>query len=440
MTRANLTRATEARLQALLSSLDDLVFELDREGIYHGVWTTDEALLTAPRESLIGRSIRDQIGAELSQRLITVINQVLDTGSPEIFEYTLDVKAGVRWFEGRVAPIASEIGRPDTVCLLVRDVTLQKMAEQEIAKNLAREQLLSRLSEALPVGLFQIDTTRRIIFANDRLHAIAEHRPAATIGSEMSAVVPEDRPILEAAISAVLADQPVDDIEIRLHTPARRGAPASDRVCLLSLRALTDAAGVVSGAVGCLSDVTERALLRHELEVRASIDQLTKCLNRGAALDLLARATSTSTDSGQGIALVFIDLDHFKAVNDQYGHAAGDRLLVAAADRLRGVVRNGDDIGRLGGDEFLVICPRVDSAEQAERIAERIGAALLGSVDLGEARVDLQASLGIAWTNEALDPDAFIAHADAAMYESKRKGRYGVSVVIPATSEAKGSA
>ena len=252
--------------------------------------------------------------------------------------------------------------------------------------------------------------------------------PAATIEAQISTVVAEDRPLLDAALAAVLADHPVDDIEIRLCLPTV-DAPLDahvQRMCLLGLRALTDGSGVVSGAVGCLSDVTDSAQLRRELEARASVDDLTSCLNRAATLELVARTMAAPEVSGEGNAVVFIDLDRFKLVNDRFGHAVGDSLLVAAADRLRLAVRDCDHIGRLGGDEFLVICPGVRSSAQAVQIAERIAAAITDTVDVGPGAVELRASLGVAWTTEALDADTLIAQADSAMYESKRTGRTGV--------------
>ena len=91
----------------------------------------------------------------------------------------------------------------------------------------------------------------------------------------------------------------------------------------------------MAGAVGCLSDVTERVQLRRELEVRASLDELTACLNRESSLALLERTTAASKEPGEGNALIYIDLDDFKSVNDHHGHAAGDRLLAEVAERLR---------------------------------------------------------------------------------------------------------
>ena len=159
---------------------------------------------------------------------------------------------------------------------------------------------------------------------------------------------------------------------------------------------LTDAAGVVTGAVGWLSDVTDRAQLHRELEVRASVDKLTSCLNREASLKLVEQMTAAPKAPGEGNALIFIDLDRFKSVNDRFGHGAGDRLLAAAGDRLRGTARKGDAVGRVGGDEFIVICPRVESSAQAVKIAERIAAATTATVDVGTGVAELRTRVGVA--------------------------------------------
>ena len=290
-------------------------------------------------------------------------------------------------------------------------VTVEQVGVEEELR--ARKQLLSRLSDALPVGLVQIDARRTITFTNDQLHAIVGAPPAATIDALLAGVVADDQPLLDAALTAVLADQSVDDVELRLEAPARR-------VCLLSLRALTDGYGNVSGAIGCISDVTDRVNLRRELEIRASIDRLTSCLNRAASIELLDITLARHDGNGPGTAVVYIDLDQFKPINDFLGHAVGDRLLVTAAERLRAAVRGVDRVGRLGGDEFLVICPGVESAARALEIGERLAGVLDVEVDIGPDVVRLKASVGVAWTVEVIDADSLIAQADLAMYTSKR--------------------
>ncbi len=138
-----------ARLQALLSSLDDLVFELDGNGTYLGIWTGDDALLVAPRHELSGRTLREVIGGEVGAGLTRIIGRVLQTGTTELWEYCLEVPAGNRWFQSRVAPIVAAEGRSGTVCLLVRDITTQKAAEEEISRGMERLELIHEADRAI---------------------------------------------------------------------------------------------------------------------------------------------------------------------------------------------------------------------------------------------------------------------------------------------------
>jgi diguanylate cyclase (GGDEF)-like protein/PAS domain S-box-containing protein len=319
----------------------------------------------------------------------------------------------------------------------MREVSPEQASLEE--QFLAREQLLSQLSDALPVGVFQVDLDGKITLTNKSFHLIMGVPPQHSFDKQMSTVSPADRPALAEALAEAFACRSVDGVEIRLRVPTGESPPVTtqDRICLLGLRPLTDVGGVVNGAVGCLSDVTDRALLHQELEIRAAIDDLTSCYNRAATIELVDRTVNARHD-GLGRAVIFVDLDGLKTVNDELGHGPGDRLLVAAADQIRAVLRNGDFVGRLGGDEFLVICPRVVSATRAVEIAKRISTSLTTSVDVGSDTVELRASVGVVWTMEALDTDTLIARADRAMYESKRLGDHGVTLFADAEMDGNG--
>ena len=185
---------------------------------------------------------------------------------------------------------------------------------------------------------------------------------------------------------------------------------------------------MVTGLTGCVEDVTASVQSRSDLEVKAISDPLTGCLNRAGTLavlqDTLDRAPAVVSDP-MGTAALFVDLDGFKPVNDQFGHATGDEVLLRVAERIRTSVRAGDVVGRLGGDEFLVICPHVADPGTALAIARSLTDRAFGSaIDLGTTSVEIRASLGVAWSDErSAHATALVAQADAAMYRSKRDGR-----------------
>ena len=220
----------------------------------------------------------------------------------------------------------------------------------------AREELISRLSDALPVGIFQVDADRRVFATNGRLHQILGSPPSGDLASQFAIVSEGDWPRLEAAIDMALRGEVVDDLELRFRVASPPDLTPV-RACQVSLRPLTDGTNAVTGLIGTLSDVTDSVELRRELELRASRDSLTGCLNRGATFELLDRALSTAARSNTGVAAIYIDLDGFKRINDSYGHATGDMVLVTTSEKVRSILRAEDVAGRLGGDEFLVVCP-----------------------------------------------------------------------------------
>jgi diguanylate cyclase (GGDEF)-like protein len=162
----------------------------------------------------------------------------------------------------------------------------------------------------------------------------------------------------------------------------------------------------------------ERSKLAHQ----ALHDPLTALPNRVLLYDRLTQALLASGRYGGDVALLFVDLDGFKDVNDQRGHETGDQLLVAVAQRVRRAVRPSDTPARIGGDEFVVLCDRLPEPGEAERVADRILAALREPFVLGAERIVLSASIGIALARPGEGADEIVGRADTAMYAAKRRG------------------
>jgi len=290
----------------------------------------------------------------------------------------------------------------------------------------SRDQLLDRLAEALPVGVLQVGSNREIAYTNGRLSDLLGSVPGANLEEQLEIVAPEDKGPLFAAFDLVLGGGSDSDIEVRVNKDG--GEP---RLCTFTLRALTDEAGEISGAVVCVADVTDGARLRAELEKSATFDVLTECHNRSSIMARLASELAQN-EADVGMAVMFVDLDRFKEVNDRLGHRAGDYVLAAAADRLRDAVRIDDLIGRVGGDEFLVICPRVRDSDEALTLAQRLARSIEGEIDLpGQGCAMLRASIGVAWSAGHTDSDQLVGCANAAMHESKREGLAKPVLALP---------
>jgi diguanylate cyclase (GGDEF)-like protein len=148
--------------------------------------------------------------------------------------------------------------------------------------------------------------------------------------------------------------------------------------------------------------------------------------------DRLAHAVVRARGAGDGVtAVVFVDLDDFKQVNDILGHAAGDAVLVEVAGRLRALVRSEDLVGRLAGDEFVVVCRLADRDRDVRALAERIGAALAVPVVAGDREVTVSASVGVAFLDPDVGADVLLERADAAMYRSKDAGKATYRLAAP---------
>jgi len=175
---------------------------------------------------------------------------------------------------------------------------------------------------------------------------------------------------------------------------------------------------------GVLHDISERKQFESALEHQATHDPLTGMPNRSLLLGRLDVALSRAKRHNLRVAVLFLDLDHFKVVNDSLGHDLGDRLLVAIADRLQLALRPGDTIARFGGDEFVVLCQDLHSRSDAIAIADRVITSVSGPFVVDDAEVFVGASIGIAFPDDPdSDPGTLIRDADAAMYRAKERGR-----------------
>jgi len=210
---------------------------------------------------------------------------------------------------------------------------------------------------------------------------------------------------------------------------------------MLTITAIKDANGTVTHYVGAHTDITERKLAEEEIKSLAFYDPLTQLPNRRLLIDRLQQALASSARSGREGALMFIDLDNFKTLNDTLGHDIGDILLQQVAQRLTSCVREGDSVARLGGDEFVVMLedlsgPTMEAAEQAEVVGEKILAALNLPYQLAGHDSYSTTSIGVTLFNgHKQSTDELMKQADIAMYQAKKAGRNTLRFFDPQMQE-----
>jgi diguanylate cyclase (GGDEF)-like protein/PAS domain S-box-containing protein len=293
-----------------------------------------------------------------------------------------------------------------------------EMAAHEAVRQQSR--LLRRVADSLPLGLIVLNEDRTTVFANAGLPAVLGIDATPDLDTVLELVHADDRSGLAEAVTATL-DQRAD----RVVEVALAAAAGESRRCLFTLAALTDDEGV-RGAVVSITDVTASSRLREDLTARATRDPLTGCRNRASVRADLEHALGS--EQAAQTAVLFIDLDRFKEINDTHGHHAGDQLLVAVTAMLRDALRADDVLGRWGGDEFLVICRQVHSRQEALTVARRLAATLAVPIRIAGTTMEATGSIGVAIATPGIAADELIAQADAAMYAAKQSARHRIAV------------
>ena len=396
----------------IISAMADALFVCDGDGKIQFANRAAESILGYAQGELVGRSIDEMI--DDAEGDASTMN--LRTGREMTKERT---------FLGRdrqpiemmlsIAPVLQH-DVPAGAILIGRDIRERKENERKLqsAHDALRdsESRYRLLFEQNAAGVCVTKLDGEIVDCNQTFAAMLRYERSELIGSRIALLY--ERPVERSEIEQQLQrNNTLNSVETEL----RRKSGGS----LFVLQNLTLAGDRVHMTV---ADISDRKRAEEQIEFHAYHDVLTRLPNRKLFTDRLTRVLTHARRTGKPLAVMFVDLDHFKSINDTLGHTAGDDLLLEMARRLKGCVREEDTVARIGGDEFTIILSELRYSEDAVIVAEKIIAAVQKPLTVAETPIEVSASIGIAlYPVDGGDPESLLRNADSAMYRAKESGR-----------------
>ena len=436
---------SEERFRALVEHSSEGMWLLDGRGTT--IWGTrsSEDILGEAIEDIVGRSVFARVHPDDLPGVRADFERCLS--SPGL---VVESQLRILRKDGHVRTVravgVNRLGDPRVGAIVVNYHDVSGLIEserrvQDLNRDLQRQLAEFRtLLDVIPIGIgVAHDRACRRIEANrylarlmgvsgDRnvsLSAPEEERPGEVQFVRGGQPIPTDElPMQKAAAEGV----EVIDVEMDLVRDGRRVATV-----LGYAAPLFDEAGQPRGAIGTAIDISERKRAEDEVRRLAYNDTLTNLPNRLLFRDHLDLAVAQAQRNGGGLAVLFLDVDRFKVINDSLGHSVGDRLIREVADRLRSAVRQVDTVARLGGDEFTLLLPDVAEPVAAAKVAEKVLSVLRQPFTVDGNELFVTASMGIAiYPGDGGDAEALVKNADIAMYRAKDQGRDGYMLFTPA--------
>ncbi|HET7747364.1 MAG TPA: EAL domain-containing protein, partial [Vicinamibacteria bacterium] len=422
-----LVEAEEERNLALMS-LQNLIDHTPAVGIQVYDAEGRVQLWNAASEALYGYTDAEMTGRRLQDVLLSgdevrqfeaEVARILATGQPvPPREWTIHTKdGGFRHVFSTMFPLPHVRGGIAICCMDV-DITERKRGEEELRQSEARYRLMAENSSDL-VARHALDGT--YVYASPSTRALLGYAPEELVGRRTDEfVAAEDLPVLQAARLAVLQGPATQTIAYRARR--RDGAYVWFEATLRSVRdpATDEPLEIISAS----RDISQRKAVEEQVAYHAYHDVLTGLPNRTLFNDRLTLALAQAVRSKRPVAVVFLDLDHFKRINDTLGHTMGDHLLRCVAVRVTECLREGDTVARVGGDEFTLILQGIHDATDAAKVAQKLLDVITRPFVIEGHQFFVTASVGIAvFPHDGRDGETLLKNADNAMYRAKEMGR-----------------
>lgn len=437
---SNKARHSEAHLRSVLDHTIDGIMTLSTSGHLLSVNKAMSAIFGYARSDMIGRHLSLLVPAAarhavdmdtylLNQRVgLDGVGQHTEgrriTGEP----FPLDLSVGTM-----------EAGGERVYIVILRDLSAQKTIERamhEAQRQLNEVDEMRRvIVHNAPYAIILLNTQGIIQAINPAGESLLGYPAKQLIGrSTTQRFFSPEQVAARAHMLSMRLNQPVDELHVLTHlAEASPGVPTEwhliradgePLVAEILVNVLTDEAGNQSGYLAMAHDVTQRRQAEDQLQHVALHDALTALPNRNMLQEQLKTSLLHAEHGGLNMAMMFLDLDRFKKINDTLGHHIGDSVLIEVARRLRSAMRTSDIVARLGGDEFVVLLPRIAEVEDGERVARKVLDLFLEPLRVGPHELRVTPSIGLAlYPQHGHDPVTLMRHADLAMYQAKNAGR-----------------
>lgn len=401
----------QQHIQAILNGVPEAILTLTDRGAIIDLNPAAEQILGASFSDLSGQSVLTFFSQSQAIDSVQALAERV-AENPEFEGQRLDGSALSMW----VSLSRINNGQSDTWVCVISDVTAWKQADQRL-QQLSVEQ--NAILENAIIGIAFI-RDRQFVRVNQRFEQLFGVGREQLIGQSTAFFYPNQQAYLQFGEQAYTALTSGDSHEAQLELVKADG---SKFWCAISGKAI-DPAKPMDGTIWLFEDVTKQRENEEYLTRLASVDALTGLPNRNVFNDRVEHAIHRAHRSGGRLAVFFLDLDHFKTINDSLGHRAGDMLLKEAASRIKSCLREGDTVARLGGDEFTLLLEEVRSAEYVGKVAEKVIAAMSQPYSIESTEVTISPSIGVSlYPADGRDVDMLIRNADAAMYHAKKLGR-----------------
>lgn len=358
------------------------------------------------------------------------IDEILKDNGAVDFEFrTVTGDGSIRWLQVRANLYGKMEGYPLMAGVII-DCTERNSAQEELA---LQEERLNILRESIKEHF--IDYNSRTDVLNIKIDNAIYNRKDLILKDFMAAydfgtIHPEDVDMLRDVITSARKSPLTDTFDFRSNF--FEGNNTDYQWYRATLSSVRGADGYVSRIVGRIININNEKKKELELRLKADKDALTGLYNKATAITLITESIEECKNENQVAAMIMIDLDHFKDVNDTFGHAAGDMILEEVGNKLSDTFKGRDIVGRMGGDEFLVFMTDIKGPEDALGISKKLNKALTRPIDKTEGKVTVTASIGISiLDNNSLQYEDLFGMADKALYITKENGRNGTTLYEP---------